>query len=297
MYETNSIFVASKERIAKNCVCCGSSELKKSPAVLMPFVANRVFGWEPVEITEEWGLRTLKNGMVYSICNSIQCSNCGLLFLDIRFNENEMNALYDGYRNEQYVDLREKYEPGYKNRNDNLNTGISYLPVIENFLAPHLKFPISILDWGGDTGRNTPFKNRNRFFHVYDISNKPVIEGAKKINKLSTRQHSYDLIVCSNVLEHVPYPIEIVLDIKKSMSSDTLLYIEVPYEDLVRLYSEETDLYIRKKHWHEHINFYTEKSLVKMLSACGLSILDLKKLEVNHENKSTYLFFVACKLL
>src|SRR5665647_1136619 len=107
------ILPPQRERIASSCVICGSCALKKSPAILMPFVAHRTFGWEPVEITDDWGLKTIRNGMAYSICNSIQCSNCGLLFLDIRFNESEMNSLYDGYREKQYTELREKYEPGY----------------------------------------------------------------------------------------------------------------------------------------------------------------------------------------
>jgi hypothetical protein len=75
----------------------------------MPFVAHRVFGWEAVEITEDWGLKTINNGMAYSVCNSLLCDNCGHLFLDIRFNEGEMNSLYEGYRGQEYTELRERY--------------------------------------------------------------------------------------------------------------------------------------------------------------------------------------------
>jgi hypothetical protein len=86
------------ERIASRCVCCGCAELTRSGAILMPFVAYRAFGWTPVEITPEWGLRTIQTGMAYPLCNSLQCQACGLLFLDIRFDETEMAALYGGYR-------------------------------------------------------------------------------------------------------------------------------------------------------------------------------------------------------
>jgi hypothetical protein len=140
------------ERIATECVCCGSKSLKKSPALLMPFVADRAFGWQPVEIDGSWGLKTITSGMAYSICNSLFCGDCGLLFLDIRFSEVELNSLYDEYRGQQYTDLRETYEPGYKQRNDSLNAGIGYIAEIERFLGPHLSFPISILDWGGGYG-------------------------------------------------------------------------------------------------------------------------------------------------
>jgi len=235
------------ERIASSCVCCKSRALKKSPAILMPFLAHRVFGWEPVEITDDWGLNTIRNGMAYSICNSVQCDNCGHLFLDIRFNESEMNSLYDGYREKDYTDLREKYEPGYKERNDRLNSAIEYIPDIEQFLSPHLAFPISILDWGGDTGKNTPFQTRNKLLHIYDISNKPVtINGAIKIDKSTATRTQYDLIICSNVLEHIPHPIDIVLDIKMSMRIDTVLYIEVPLEDIVRTNDAKTAIHQKR---------------------------------------------------
>jgi len=294
MNKTN--FPPHNERIASSCVCCGSRALKKSPAVLMPFVAHRAFGWEPVEITDDWGLKTIKNGMAYSICNSVQCGNCGHLFLDIRFNESEMKSLYDAYREKEYTELREKYEPGYQERNDRLNSGINYIPDIEQFLSPHLKFPISILDWGGDTGRNTPFKTSNKLLHIYDISNKPVvINGAVKISKV-TASTRYDLIICSNVCEHIPYPIDIISDIKKSMGIDTVLYIEVPLEDIVRTNDAKTALHQQKKHWHEHINFFTDKSIKALLAQCGLSIIDLKVLEATAGGNSSYLYQVACKL-
>ena len=60
-----------------------------------------------------------------------------------------MNSLYDGYREHEYTELREKYEPGYKQRNDGLNYGVKYIDQIEEFLAPHLVFPVRIFDWGG----------------------------------------------------------------------------------------------------------------------------------------------------
>jgi hypothetical protein len=97
-------------------------------------------------------------------------------------------------------------------------------------------------------------------------------------------------------LEHIPYPIEIVLDIEKSMGIDTVLYIEVPLEDIVRTNDTKMALPQKKKHWHEHINFYTEKSIEALLVKCGLSIIDLKELEATAGGNSSYLYLIACKL-
>jgi hypothetical protein len=284
----------SRERVSKQCVCCGSEDLKKSPAVLMPFVAHRVFGWTPVLIDESWGLKTIKSGNVYSICNSLFCNDCGFLFSDIRFSELELTALYSQYRDKEYNDLREFYEPGYTARNASLNSGIAYIGEIEKFLEPHLTFPLSILDWGGDTGKNTPFKHNNEVFDIYDISNKPVIDGATTVSKKEAFEKKYTLIVCSHVLEHVSFPSDLILDIKNIMTAESILYIEVPCEDIIRI--EGNDLHKIKKHWHEHINFYSEKSLVRLLDNCGLSVISIKKFVGSAGGNSEFLFQIACKL-
>jgi hypothetical protein len=283
------------ERIATQCICCASEKLRSSPAVLMPFIAHRAFGWKPIEIDDSWGLITIKNGNAYSICNSLFCDNCFLLFLDIRFNEIEILKLYKDYRGIDYTKLRDFYEPGYSERNKTLNYNIDYMETIENFLEPHVKVPLTILDWGGDTGRNTPFNKNNIEFDIFDISNKKVMNGAKKINKSEASKKKYRLIVCRGVLEHVPFPMQLLYDIKKSMNKDSILYIQVPLEDLV--YKNEKNYYLRKKHWHEHINFFSEKSLKQLTGNVGLEIIALKKLKVKNNGsiQPSYEFLVACK--
>ena len=57
--------MVSRELISRHCICCAGEQLQRSPAVLMPFVALRVFGHEPVEITADWGLRDLRQGMAH----------------------------------------------------------------------------------------------------------------------------------------------------------------------------------------------------------------------------------------
>jgi hypothetical protein len=280
-----------KERIASQCICCFSTNLSKSPAILMPFLSDRVFGWAPVIIDESWNLTTVHSGHAYSICNSLYCNDCHLLFMDIRFSESELNLLYDGYRGFNYANLREKYEPGYLLRNSSLNNGITYIDKIENFLNPLLKSPISILDWGGDTGKNTPFNYNHNTIDIFDISNKKTVSGTKSISR-SDLSSNYNLIVCSNVLEHVPFPHDLLLDIKNHMNQSTILYIEVPFEDLIR--EHKFNSHFHKKHWHEHINFFSEKSLLSLLNIIGFKLLDLNILTINNNNKVSYLFQIAC---
>ena len=287
--------IDSGQRVATSCVCCGADRLSRSPAILMPFIAARVFDWYPVEIDESWGLKSIQSGYAYSICNSLLCQGCGLLFLDMRFSDAELEKLYSDYRGQAYSDLREKFEPGYIARNNLLNEGVPFLAQVEAFMRPHLQFPIALLDWGGDTGVNTPFKNDNCLFHIYDISNKPVMEGAIAVDAATASSTQYQLIICSQVLEHTPYPAKVIKSMKEAMSDNTLLYIDVPFEEHMRL-CEADDLLSIKRHWHEHINFYSPKALRTLVAACDLEVVDENILSVVGREKEYALLQIICKL-
>jgi hypothetical protein len=286
--------ISERERIASKCVCCNSDELTSSPAILMPFIADRVFGWKPVIIDESWGLKSIKIGSAYSICNSLQCSQCGLLFLDMRFTDNELKKLYKNYREKEYVDLRDFYEPGYKERNNELALGINYTNKIEQFLQPFLPSSPRVLDWGGGTGLNTPFKEKNKLFDIYEIGESALIPGAQSISKKEIANKNYDLVVLSNVLEHVPYPIELLLDIKNMIQGEAVLYIEIPFEDIMK--SQKTNPHYFKKHWHEHINFFSEQSIIKLINRCDLKLLSMNQLQASAGGASNYLIQIACEL-
>jgi len=102
------------------------------------------------------------------------------------------------------------------------------------------------LDWGGAAGKNTPYKNNNKLFHIYNISKIDVIEEANAIDKFTAFRKKYDLIIYSNVLEHVSYPGEVLLDIKNCMKEDTVICIEVPFENIMQ--NNFTSAYLNKKH-------------------------------------------------
>ena len=261
----------------------------------MPFVAKRVFGWEPVEITDAWGLRDIRPGMAYTLCGSVQCLHCGVLFLDIRFSEREMMSLYSGYRNDEYVALREQFEPGYAARQSQLAIGSNYISKVERFLSDHLAPPSSVLDWGGDIGLNTPYRSTCQLLHVHDISGLQPSGKALQVQRDVIDATHYDLIVLSNVLEHVPFPGEVLSEVQSAMSVDSVLYIEVPHEDLVRSNPKSRDLYARKKYWHEHINFFTQESLEHLLRRRNLNIEGMKSILVTAGGKEGYVFMIACR--
>jgi SAM-dependent methyltransferase len=283
------------DRIASRCVCCGSADLARSAAILMPFVANRAFGWTPVEITPDWGLRTIRTGMAYPLCNSLQCQDCGLLFLDIRFSDAEMGALYAGYRGPAYAAQRDRFEPGYGALNAAILADIPDTSPAEAFLAPHLGPLPRVLDWGGDTGDNTPFRKAAAAVDIFDISDQPVIEGARRVSRDDLRRARYDLVVLSHVLEHVPEPAGLVRDAAAAMDDGAILYVEVPYEALVAQAPAARDLAGRKKYWHEHVNFFTEAAMRALLAGCGLEVVALQTRPMTSLSNVTQVLAVACR--
>ena len=285
------------DHIASECVCCGDKHLMKSPAILMPFISHRVYNWEPALIDNSWGLQTIQLGHAYALCNSLLCSKCGLLFLDIRFSELEMARLYKNYRDDSYSTLRELYEPGYRVRNEGLIQGVNYLQEVESFLKPHLPDTLRVLDWGGDSGINTPFKEgEDNEIHIYDISDISVTERFRKVSIETAKLFSYDLIVCSNVLEHIPYPVHILSEIKSVMTSVSVLYVEVPLENHVKEFLDTGQLLEKKRHWHEHINFFSENALNILILNMGFNLLSFK-IETSKQNGKPYsIFMMACSL-
>ena len=262
---------------------------------MMPFIAKRIWGHDPVEITADWGFRDIKQGFAYSLCNSVHCPNCGVVFLDIRFTEREISLLYEGYRDNAYTTLREFYEPGYAEKNKFFSGRAPYIDDIEVFLLERISAPQKILDWGGDTGINTPLLNKANEVHVFDISGMATIDGVTAVSLDEVNHNSYDLIICSQVLEHIPYPLKILQEIVSAMSDSTILYLEVPYEVVMREFSGYPDLAQRKRHWHEHINFFSLDSMCKLVESAGLELLEIVPNEISLAWQNAIVTSVLCR--
>jgi len=287
--------MVSHELIAWHCVCCGCDQLQRSPAVLMPFVALRVFGHEPVEITADWGLRDLRQGTAYTLCNSLQCQECGGLFLDYRFTDEQMGALYHNYRDDLYNTQRTRFEPGYANVIAHYHQRAAYLDEVEVWLAPRLPEAPAILDWGGDSGINSPFREHNRLLHIHDISGVELVAGAERVDLQRIGQTHYDLVSCSQVLEHVSFPRQLVEQMLSAVGKGTLLYLEVPHEVLVREHPGSLELAPLKRHWHEHVNFFTEAAMRRLLEGLGLEVVDILRLPVELEWTSSEVLGVLAR--
>jgi hypothetical protein len=293
---TGLIKVEKNERLALSCICCTSKHLRSSPAVLMPFIAKKVFDYDPVEITKDWGLRDIQTGMAYSLCKTLECKECGVLFLDYRFSDYEMARLYDDYRGKVYNNLRTKFEPEYGVIASNYKERAAYILDVENFLSPYVPKDLAVLDWGGDSGINSCFRFNAKLLHIYDISGINVCSEAQKVSLDECSLYKYDLVTCSQVLEHVPYPSKVLSNIVKVMKSETILYLEVPLEPIFQEKTLSSYRGENKKHWHEHINFFSQPSLVKLAQSCGLEVITTNTLPVSLGWRKATVQMLICKL-
>ena len=122
-----------------------------------------------------------------------------------------------------------------------------------------------------------------------------MVEGARAIDLNAVKTNVYDLIVFSQVLEHVPYPRESLREIANAMRPETILYVELPHEEVVRLSDDPAQRLNCKRHWHEHINFFTPSALDAVFADVGLSIIERKSHPVTAAGKDSYVFSIVAR--
>ena len=282
---------------SESCICCGNSDLIASSAIVMPFISYRVFGHEAFSVDETWKMRDLAPGQAYQIAKTIECACCNAIFLDYRFSDAEMERLYSGYRGDHYTRSRIQFEPSYVEVADHYCGRANYISDVEKFLQRYVGENLVVLDWGGDSGVNSPFLYSAARLDIYDISEVEVFEPARKITKEEIRTTTYDLVTCLQVLEHVPEPKQVIDEIVNIMTKNTVLYIEVPLEELFRSNADTRGLGQQKRHWHEHVNFFSERSLKMLVERCGLQVIAYESLDVNLGWKQASTQMLVCTLV
>ncbi len=239
------------------CILCGNVNLKWSKAHFAHFLKARMF---------------LGKEQKTKLC---YCPQCGMHFSEYRPNDEEMKRLYKNYRGSEYVAQREKYEADYAIQYEKVFRSKQFIQVRKSRISSFLQGVVeyskisSVLDYGGDDGRFIPDELKYSKKYVYDISGCDVCEDVTLLTGLQDIYDiEWDMIMCCHLLEHVAQPIEIMENIVQAMSDKTLLYLELPFEDIFYSYS---DFEI-----NEHINFFTVTSIERIAKACNLHLIRMK---------------------
>lgn len=86
------------------------------------------------------------------------------------------------------------------------------------------------------------------------------------------------------------------MSITPHLSASTLLYLEVPHEALMREYANAQGLAALKRHWHEHINFFTPASLLQLTQRVGLQCIDTFCIPFNNGNRQGQILGLLTRL-
>jgi hypothetical protein len=214
------------------------------------------------------------------------CNTCDFLFYNPHPDAEELEKLYNGYRNPDYQKQRQKHEKWYTREvNESLGHNRTEIDKRKENMSLFLKGRLdiaeikNILDYGGDSGQfiMDEFKNSERY--VYEISKVPLVPGVKLITDLDEREtKKFDFIMCCHVLEHVTGPHEIIDQIIMFAQKKTKFYFELPVDNPLGNTNLITRIKITLSRlypffiMHEHINHFSIASLKKLLESHGMEV-------------------------
>ena len=275
-----------------NCLICGSSDIETIDTVVSDFVMARINN-------------KFVTGSNYKtkLCF---CKSCSFAYYDYRLNKAEEYSLYKNYRDETYQKTREFYECWYtKKVNEIINFDEVALTEqqkqIKTMLFNAIDREIKVaLDYGGNEGKSFVAEIGTVKKYVYDISGVKPVVGVETISNYSALKNcKYDFIMCNMLFEHLSYPLNDMKRLWNIGDSDTLYYIEVPsenpfikgnkfslFKNLKLAFNPNYNFcklvkyYLKSYHgpfmpMKEHINFFTENSLKKMLEVSNFKIIDV----------------------
>ena len=170
---------------------------------------------------------------------------------------------------------------------------------------------LNIADLGGDAGQFIPLRIA-RHAYVIEASEQAPVPGVVRVFNLDALPGELDLLICAHVLEHLPSPHSFLETQIASprIRSGCLIYLEVPLEIysissllksnlyarylrllnriqpvlmlvdflslLARAYMRRLFLPLIVK-MHEHVNFFTVKSLLAFVDNLGLELIAIKQ--------------------
>ena len=260
------------------CVICDGPIRQIKRAVVAPFLAKRIWSRAPFCV------------------DLVKCESCEFMFYNPRLDDADLQREYEGYRSDGYLHMRHSFEPWYTAKfNADLGSKTSY-ETRRALLAPIIRKHVGqrkvnrILDYGGDHGDLVLGLFEDAELFLYDISGAAALPGVTPIG--DPARCKPDLIVNSNVLEHVGFPRVLVSQILQAAPEGGLVFVEVPCEfalgatRIVRRIAQIGIMVLRQPRlapylfrpaalymMHEHINYYTEHCLTTLMRSCGSKVV------------------------
>ena len=145
---------------------------------------------------------------------------------------------------------------------------------------------LRLLDAGCGDGINLTYFTGKDFLEVHACDYNPLrVERVQKnfpglpvsqqdLTKLELPADNFDVILCSQVLEHIPEDEKAICSLKKYLAPDGIMILGVPNEGcfLARLRNNVLEPRIARE--TDHVNFYTCDEFIRKVENAGLRRLD-----------------------
>ena len=259
-----------KIKTRKYCLICNNDEMNKIIDLgLHPFADTFI---PPDRLND--------SEPIYPLISSL-CNSCGHI---------QLNCVTDPHS--RYVD----YEYSFTSSNSSFS--IQHWKSFYNRISSKLELSKNsfILEIGSNDGTlGKEFINRGYKFLGIDAS--PLMVEIANKNKINTILGLFnadmvdevisdfgnpELIIANNVLNHADIPNEFVKNISKLLSKDGVFVFEVPYWQI------EFDTKSFGKIYHEHINYFTIRSLKKLLGNFNLEMTSIEIIEYHGGSLRVY---------
>lgn len=180
------------------------------------------------------------------------CVRCMLTFFSHRYSKQEVELIYQSYRESNWFKNRNSFEPWYRKSTNN-----AFMDHHKN-IAERMEFTSnlitaagieisqinSFLDFGGDSGQFFPLDFKGEKF-LFDIQThaKNTTDGINRINSLDGLESSIDMVSNCYVLEHMSDINIGILELKKCLKTNGYLLMELPYDKFKVSRFHKTSLY------------------------------------------------------
>lgn len=281
------------------CANCGSGQLLFFPSgIYAPFFMHRVFQIHPGSLEE--GVRAAIQKHPTSVRSTLTraalwvmdclpvfqrildfrgehrtsiaaCQFCGFIGLGTEIPEDWLARLYLDYRGDTYNHDRILFEPEYRVLAPQIGRHTMEMEARDQncseLLGKHAKLETvaAVLDWGGGEGRFVPSILRDRQITVFDIAGIPAAAPPYRFVQHLDEGERFEYIQLCHVLEHLQRPRQTLQRVLRHLAPSGYVYLEVPMDQsteiLQALLSGRSDYH---HYIHEHINLYSEKSIISL---------------------------------
>ena len=189
-------------------------------------------------VVAPWISELLKEQRRFS--SLIECATCDFRFFSARYSDEQVQKIYSSYRQENYFECRNSWEPWYqKSENALYNPELGRRNVQER--RKRMEFEIykagvksdfmNALDYGGDSGQFFPDGVKGKKY-LLEVSDLPGDDSQIKVVNSVTEipKSSIDLVMACMLIEHLSEFHDFLRELKVAMSKNATLYIELPLD-------------------------------------------------------------------